>query len=174
MRRIMAVLGATAVAVALVVAGGGSEAADHLESPLVMRDGRTDINDVYVFNGARPDRGALVMTVNPVAGDTSPTPFRPGAKYLFHVDSNGDARPDTRLKVVFGGVTEGSGQSMTVTRNGRALGSGETGTNVTLAGGGRATSGVFDDPFFFDLQAFREQVKGAGGSRTFCDGTPTN
>jgi hypothetical protein len=170
----MTVLGAAAVALALVVAGGGSEAADHLESPLVMRDGRTDINDVYVFNGARPDRAALVMTVNPVAGDSSPTTFRPGAKYVFHVDANGDARPDTRFKVVFGDVAEGGGQTMTVTRNGRVLGSGSTGANVTLAGGGRATSGVFDDPFFFDLQAFRDQVKGAGGSRTFCDGTPTN
>ena len=30
--------------------------------------------------------------------------------------------------------------------------------------------GLRDDPFFFDLVAFLDQVKGAGGSRAFCDG----
>jgi len=174
MKRLLAVLGVAAVAVAFVVAGSGSQAADHLESSLVMRDGRTDINDVYVFPGARPDRTALVMTVNPVAGDSSPTTFRPGAKYLFHVDANGDARPDIRFKVVFGEVGDGGAQDMTVFRNGRRLGDGQTGGSFSLVGGGRAVGDVFDDPFFFDLQAFRDQVKGAGGSRTFCDGSPTN
>jgi hypothetical protein len=29
--------------------------------------------------------------------------------------------------------------------------------------------GLRDDPFFFDLQAFRDQIGGAGGSRMFCD-----
>ena len=37
-------------------------------------------------------------------------------------------------------------------------------------GNGSLYVGLRDDPFFFDLVAFQDQVLGAGGSRTFCDG----
>ena len=174
MRRLFALLGVVAIGAALVVAGAGSDAADHLESPLVMRDGRTDINDVYVFPGSQPGRAALVMTVNPGAGSISGTTFRPGANYDFVVDSNGDARNDHVYRVTFGRVGDDGQQSMQVFRDGRRIGLGRTGGNIALNGGGRARASLFDDPFFFDLQAFRDQVKGAGGSRTFCDATPTN
>ena len=90
-----------------------------------MRDGRTDINDVYVFNGARPDRAALAMTVNPVAGDASPTTFRPGAKYLFHVDNDGDAygyRPLDDVAAMWRArVRENPGDYLSRTRLGRTL-----------------------------------------------------
>lgn len=174
MRRILAILGVVAVGAALVMAGAGSEAADHRESPLVIRDGRTDINDVYVFPAASPNRAVLVMTVNPFSGTSSGTTFRPGAKYQFEVDTNGDTLTNNRFMVTFGEPDEGGVQSMEVFRNGIRIGMGDTGGNVALAGGGRATADTFDDPFFFDLQAFKDQVKGEGGSRTFCDGTPVN
>jgi hypothetical protein len=174
MRRLFAVLGVLAVGAALVFAGRGSGAADHLESALVMRDGRTDINDVFVFPASRAGHAALVMTVNPGAGSISGTSFRPGADYEFVVDSNGDARNDHIYRVTVGRVGNDGEQSMQVFRDGRRLGVGRTGGNVSLTGGGRARADLFDDPFFFDLQAFRDQVKGAGGSRTFCDATPTN
>src|SRR6186997_2246945 len=109
MKRILAVFGALAVGAALVIAAAGSQAADHLESTLVMRDGRTDINDMYVFRGATPGRAALVMTVNPDAGSTSGTTFRQGARYLFEVDNNGDAHTDHRYRVMFGAVRESDG-----------------------------------------------------------------
>jgi hypothetical protein len=174
MRRLIALLGVVAIGAALVFAGVGSDAADHLEAPLVMRDGRTDINDVYVFPGSQPGRAALVMTVNPGAGSISGTTFKPGATYEFVVDSNGDARNDHTYQVTFGRVGNDGEQGMQVFRDGRRIGVGRSGANVALNGGGRARADLFDDPFFFDLQAFRDQVKGAGGSRTFCDATPTN
>ncbi|HYF44648.1 MAG TPA: DUF4331 family protein [Acidimicrobiales bacterium] len=174
MRRLIAVLGVVAVAAALVYSGVGSDAADHLESPLVMRDGRTDINDVYAFPASTPGRAALVMTVNPGAGSISGTTFRPNANYDFVVDSNGDARNDHVYRVTFGRVRNDGQQTMQVFRDGRRIGVGSTGAAIALTGGGRARASLFDDPFFFDLQAFRDQVKGAGGGRTFCDATPTN
>ena len=176
MRRLLALLGVLAIGAALVFAGGGSQAADHLESTLVMRDGRTDINDLYVFKApANANRAVLAMTVNPVAGDQSPTNFRPNAAYEFHVDDDGDAGTDTRYRVVFGEVREEDGtQRMEVFRGSTRIGRGRTGAPLSLTGGGRAQAGVFDDPFFFDLNAFKDQVKGGGGGRTFCDGTPTN
>ncbi len=174
MRRLFAILGVLAVGAALVVAGRGSGAADHLESALVMRDGRTDINDVYVFPGTQPGTAALIMTVNPGAGAISGTSFRPRADYEFQVDSNGNASTDVRFRVRFGQVGVDGEQAMQVFRGNTRIGVGRTGSGITLRGGGRAKADLFDDPFFFDLQAFRDQVKGAGGSRTFCDGTPVN
>jgi hypothetical protein len=175
MRRLFAVLGALALGAALVVAGQGSEAADHLESTRVMRDGRTDINDVYVFPAARPGHAALVMTVNPGAGSISGTTFRPRANYDFVVDNDGDARTDVTYRVKFGAVRTDGSQSLQVLRNGRRIGVGNTGVGTRLANGaGRVRAGTFDDPFFFDLQAFRDQVKGAGGDREFCDGDEVN
>lgn len=174
MRRVLALLGALAVVAALVVAGNGSQAADHLESARVMRDGRTDINDVYAFPASQAGRAALVMTVNPAAGNLSPTNFRPGADYEFLVDDDGDAGTDTTYRVRFGQVGVDGSQPLQVFRGATRVGVGRTGTTVTLTGGGRLRAGLFDDPFFFDLQAFRDQVKGAGGSRTFCDGNEVN
>lgn len=174
MRRLFALLGALALGAALVVAGRGSDAADHLESTRVMRDGRTDINDVYVFPAARAGRAAMVMTVNPAAGVLSPTNFRPGADYDFLVDDDGDAATDTRYRVRFGAVRTNGSQSVRIFRNGTRIGRGSTGADIALAGGGRARADRRDDPFFFDLEAFRDQVKGAGGTRTFCDGNEVN
>jgi uncharacterized protein DUF4331 len=43
------------------------------------------------------------------------------------------------------------------------LAQGWTGTNISVRGGGRVRAGLFDDPFFFDLAAFRNNL-------TFCPG----
>jgi hypothetical protein len=168
-------LGLVGVAAAIAAPG---QAADHLEAPLVKADGRTDINDVYAFQSpTNPANTVLIMTVNPIAGMTSPTTFRPGANYQFAVDTNGNARPDQVYSIRFGEVGDDGEQSLRVRRaRGKTvtLGSGRTGDEVSLAGGARVWAGLSDDPFFFDLQAFNDQVKGAGGTRTFCDATPTN
>jgi hypothetical protein len=51
----------------------------------------------------------------------------------------------------------------------RRIAAGMSDTNLSIKTGGWFYAGLRDDPFFFDLQAFRDQVGGAGGSRTFCD-----
>jgi hypothetical protein len=174
MKRLLSVLGALAVGAALVLASVGSDAADHLEAPIVMEDGRTDINDIYVFQGNQANRAVMAMTVNPGAGAISGTTFRPRAHYDFVVDSNGNAATDHLYRVIFGPVGPDGEQGLRVMRDGVRIGEGRTGSNVPLRGGGVLRADLFDDPFFFDLQAFRDQVKGAGGPRTFCDATPTN
>ncbi len=83
-------------------------------------------------------------------------------------------RNDRIFRVRFGAVGSDGEQRIEVFRNSRRLAVGRTGSNLTLTGGGRARADLFDDPFFFDLQAFRDQVKGAGGPRTFCDGNEVN
>jgi hypothetical protein len=39
------------------------------------------------------------------------------------------------------------------------IASGETGHNIEVKGGGQLRAGVFDDPFFFDLAAFRNNLQ---------------
>ena len=171
MRRLLVPLSATLLVLAFVVAALPGGAADHLEAPAVQADGRTDINDVYAFQSpADADNTVLVMTVNPVAGVLSPTTFHPTASYDFLVDNDGDAREDVRYSVRFTKAGETGAQGVRVHGPG-LIGTGTTGQNVALRGGGTAWAGLRDDPFFFDLQAFRDQVKAAGGPRTFCDGS---
>jgi Domain of unknown function (DUF4331) len=167
-------LGLAVAAVALSVLPAG--AADHLEAPLVKKDGRTDINDLYVFESpTNQDNTVLVMTVNPLAGVQSPTTFKKDLKYQFTIDNDGDADPDLKYTVRYGLVKDDGSQKVTVLDNSqRSIGSGRTGQTIALSGGGSAWSGTSDDPFFFDLAAFNDQVKGAGGPRTFCDAATTN
>ena len=164
---VVALFGLMASALAIV---GSATAADHLEAPLVQQDGRTDINDIYAFQSpTNPDNTVLIMTVNPGAGVLSPTTFRQGARYRFRIDHDGDARQDDLIQVRFGRVrSDGSQRVMLRGAGGKAKG--WTGEDISLGNGGWLRAGSFDDPFFFDFVAFEDQVKGAGGSRTFCDG----
>lgn len=158
-----------ALAGSLAVAALPSGAADHLDAPVVKKDGRTDITDVYAFQSKEdPQNTVLIMNVNPLAGVVSGTTFDPKGTYEFAVDNDGDAHEDVTLSVQFSNPASGA-QRVQVKRGNVAVGNGATGTEIELRGGGAAWAGVADDPFFFDLQAFRDQVKGAGGSRTFCD-----
>lgn len=171
-RAFLVALGLITLMAGLAFSAEPGTAADHLEAPLVQADGRTDINDIYVFQSPeRPDNTVLIMTVNPVAGVLSPTTFDPHATYRFQIDNNGDARKDKTIRVRFGNVRDDGSQRVWV---GGAIKRvrGTTGEALELADGGRAYVGTFDDPFFFDFQAFQDQVKAAGGPRTFCDATP--
>lgn len=158
------------------LAAFGAGAADHLDAPLVQEDGRLDINDVYAF--VHGDNTVLVMTVNPAAGVLSPTTLRnvPGTRYEFDIDNNGDYVEDLILKVrayrprsngiqhanlYLADVHAGTQRRVAAGRSGNV--------NNFLRSDGYFYHGLRDDPFFFDLQAFRDVVGGAGGSRTFCD-----
>lgn len=169
MRKLLGALAAIALATSLGYAALPSIAADHLDAPAVKKDGRTDITDIYAFRSMEnPDNTVLIMDVNPLAGVVSGTSFDPKATYEFLVDNDGDARADVTLSASFTGSDQGR-QRLKVKLNGETVGNGSADGRVTLQGGGRAWAGLADDPFFFDLQAFNDQVKGAGGSRTFCD-----
>ena len=168
--KLLGLLGVVGLLFGLVMVAGPSQASDHLDAPLVQADGRTDINDLYAFQSPdNPENVVLIMTVNPVAGVLSPTTFDPKAAYRFLIDTDGDARADVKISVKFGKVMEDGTQKVKI--NGAAgEGKGRTGNEIALDNGGRAMIGTFDDPFFFDFQAFLDQVKGSGGTRTFDDG----
>src|SRR5262245_1979492 len=147
-------------------------AADHLDSPKVSENGRGDITDLYVFNGNGGNGTVFVLGVNPGAGvlANSPTTFGSKIKYLIKVDTNGDAKADITYMYKFGKPNNAGVQHYDLWMNGTWLAAGLTGTNSTLVGGGKTTAGLFDDPFFFDLEAFKGAVLNDGSGRTFCDG----
>ncbi|MBK8902890.1 MAG: DUF4331 family protein [Anaerolineaceae bacterium] len=168
--RNIALLLLMAAAMVLGVSASAIGAADHLDAPLVQQDGRTDINDVYAFTNG--ENTVMVMTVNPLAGVLSGTALRPHAQYEFVIDNNGDYHEDL-VYVVRAGQTNRRGQQpiqLFEVGGKRRLARGTNEANIPVRGGGSLYVGVRDDPFFFDLVAFQDQVLGAGGSRTFCDG----
>ena len=143
-----------------------TQAADHLDAPGLTPPGgdtRLDITDVYAFQSpSNPDNTVLVMGVNPLAGNLNDGTFRMGALYDFKIDRNGDAKDDLTFRIRFAAPNNSLEQRVTVFRqdpddnrpNDPPLGRGKTGEAIPLDGGGMLMAGVFDDPFFFDLNAF--------------------
>lgn len=173
--RTLIVMAVVVLTMIVGLAALGAGAADHLDAPIVQQDGRLDINDVYAF--ANGDNTVLVMTVNPAAGVLSPTTLRnvPGTRYEFAIDGDGDYAEDYLLRVRADRPRKSGAQRVhlywedVAANTQRRIGSGMSDKNLALKTGGWFYVGLRDDPFFFDLQAFRDVVGGAGGSRTFCD-----
>jgi hypothetical protein len=150
--------------------------ADHGDAPGVRVNTRLDINDVYAFRSpADSSHTVLIMTVSPLAGITGATTFHPQGNYEFKVDANGDALEDNTFRLTFSnpdskGVQEvrmKSDRSATEVR-------GITGQSTPIPGGGTLLAGLFDDPFFFDLLAFRNNLAFcAGGGTDFFRGLNT-
>ena len=173
--RKFAIFAVVILSLVLGLAALSAGAADHLDAPTVQTDGRLDINDVYAFTHG--DNTVLAMTVNPAAGVLSPTTLRatPGARYEFNIDNDGDLRADIMLLIRPDKVRANGSQKVNLywkdlnTGRQRRIAAGMSDKNLAIKTGGWFYTGLRDDPFFFDLQAFRDQVGGAGGSRTFCD-----
>jgi hypothetical protein len=165
-RKLPAVASILFVIIALVigVAAVPIGAADHLDSPLVMTDGQLDINDVYAFQSpAKATNSVLIMTTTPLAGVQNPATFSSTGAYEIKVDTNGDAKEDITYTFTFSAPNAAGAQTVTVKSGSTTLGSGSTGTAVSLSNGGTATAGTYDDPFFFDLAAFKNNL-------AFCPG----
>jgi hypothetical protein len=163
------VLGLLALAAVAAVAAIPAISADHLDAPGVKKDGRIDINDVYVFHPGTSqnlNRTVVAMTVNPAAGVISGTTFRPGARYELLIDTNGDARPDLTIRTQFSSVENGQ-QAYTVRRikgdDSKIIAHGKTG-EVETEDGVKAFAGLRDDPFFFDLANFNLGAKFCGAT----------
>src|SRR6266487_2729000 len=136
--------------------GGGPSVSHHFDSAADRADGRINPCDLYAFPAA-PGTTALIVTVNPDAGRSSPTTFRPDALYEFVVASNGGTSEDLALRVSFTEPDDNGRQQVQVRRadgpaarhgtDGTALGQGRTGAVFPLGGNGLAWAGLAADPF---------------------------
>lgn len=167
-----------------IAAMNGAWAADHRDAPaLVTGIGdvtseirKLDINDVYVFTSPQNARNTvLIMTVNPLSIPGNQETFSSTGSYDLNVDTDGDAIEDLTYTIEFKPVRRGTQKfSVTETRRRSVVltRTAETGKNKTLSNGIKVTAGTFDDPFFFDLDAFKAvDADGVGGepAREFND-----
>ena len=159
---------------------------DHLDAPGLKSpnmDARIDITDIYAFQKPGDvNKSILVFNVNPVA-PTFADSFAPEAVYELKVDTNGDAIAEIAYRFTFSSKDNGI-QTATVRRvSGEAArGSGKDGDilfqNVPVAFGEeisiveaneyRFFTGIRSDPFFFDLEGFKNGIQFTGAD-TFLD-----
>jgi len=172
----LASVASAAVILAIGLAPVGAFAADHLDSPTVSAMGSADLTDVYAFSTHDKQRSILIANVNPGAGalPNSTNYFGTGVQYNITVDTNGDTTPDVTYTLRFGAPTSAHHQSVSISRNGQAWGSGTTESTISLRGGARLWAGLRDDPFFFDLDAFKGNVLGVDNGRKLCDANKTD
>lgn len=167
LRRWAVALAAAGLA-ALAAAPGIGGAADHLDAPNLSPPGgdtQMDITDVYLFETSGGHL-AIVAAVNPAAGVIGSTTFAPDVSYEIHVDQQaalgGEATgrvADLVYRVDFGAPDVDGRQEFRVRRTpapagAAVLATGTTGETTELRTGGKVTAGLFDDPFFFDLNGF--------------------
>jgi Domain of unknown function (DUF4331) len=158
-----------AAGIALVVgATGVLLASDHQDTPEAELQQRPDINDVYAFPGRSPDRLVLAMTtaspITPAQGKT--IGFDPNLLYQIKVDNTGDAVEDLVFQVrfegegphqqvfLYGPVAPSSTGGVNKLVDGPPVLSGPTNTALGSPGGIQLQAGLFDDPFFIDLEQF--------------------
>lgn len=165
----LASIASTAVILSIGLVPLGAQAADHLDSPTVSSMGATDLTDIYAY-AVNGNRSVLIANVNPGAGalPNSTTFFGSGVQYNITVDTDGDAHPDVTFSLRFG-APSGGVQSVRIWRNGTLWGTGTTDHIISLSGGSRIWAGLADDPFFFDLDAFKGNILGADNGRKLCD-----
>jgi hypothetical protein len=153
----------------------GSTMSHHFDSPTALADGRINPCDLYVFPAAA-GASALILTVNPDAGRSSPTTFRPDALYEFVVASDGGTSEDLTFRVIFSEPDEPGRQQVQVRRaNGSAashgteggvlLGEGRSGEVFSLDGHGLAWAGLAADPFTGDGVALGGFLQALGEGR---------
>jgi hypothetical protein len=153
---VVAGLGAGALFVA-----HSSRAADHIDSPTLMNNPMADIADVYAWMTPDATKVNLAMSVSPNDGSagSSANHFGPTILYTFHVNSVPGllmAGTETQVICKFDSDTAGScwvGDKDYVTGDpSNPAGIASTSGKVRLFAGQRS------DPFFFNLQGFRDAV----------------
>ncbi len=104
---LLLVAGAAALAVAFAVgrAPTAGNASSHREAPLISEDPSADNTDLYAFRSPdRPDTVTIISNwipaEDPAAGPNWYT-FSPSARYLIHIDTNGDGQDDVTYRYRF-------------------------------------------------------------------------
>lgn len=147
---------------------GPSHAADHLDGPAVSANALADINDVYAWM----DAGKLVLAMTVSPADPTPTrAFGPSVQYVFHVHSKkgigvGEAGTGTETRVICRFASNTSAQCWVVEQSNGNIKDYVTGDPSnpngisSTSGKVKLFAGQRSDPFFFNLQGFRNAVAG--------------
>ncbi len=153
---------------------GDGIASDHRDAPILQVDTRADLADFYAFQSpADASRTVFIVTTNPAAGILSPDTFSAGVTYNVEVYNDDDFKPDVLFTVKFDKPKNGGQNVKLKSKGGSDLfqARGPVGGDLDLGNGGKFTSGLFDDPFFFDLVGFKTGHLQAAGGKDFFAGT---
>ena len=142
---------------ALLVANRTSEAADHLDGPAASANPMADINDVYTWMTSDGSKMNLAMTVSP--GDDGSRHFGTSVQYVFHVTSIPSfGMAGTETKVICTFASDTSAQCWVGDKD-YVKGDPSATAGITSTDGKvRVFAGHRSDPFFFNLQGFRDAV----------------
>jgi hypothetical protein len=171
MNKVLLLLSGILALGAVAVAGfGPASGADHGDAPLAKANHAEDLADVYAFAGSGSNV-VFAMTVNPLTMPGDAPLFDSAGLYQFRIDNNGDAVPDVTYNVTFGAAASDGTQTVSVKKaagaaadtlsdGGTNVIAGKTtaataGAHVNTGGGVKLFAGLRDDPFFFDLNAFK-------------------
>jgi len=153
-------------AVGLVwLAPTASRAADHRDGPRITdlnnsAVGALDLNDLYIFQSpSNRNNTVFILTMSPGAGVVGPATFFPGGAYELMLNNNANSlTTEVVFQAVFSPPNNQGQQTFQLKRiegeRVERIATGITnGRPAKIRGGGQATAGIFDDPFFFDVIA---------------------
>ena len=141
-------------------------ASDHSEAPGTKADKAADIADLYAWH-----EGNKLVTVLTYAGLQATTAqqsaiYDDKVLYTVHIDNDGDNQADIDINIRFGKNAKGA-WGVQVENLPGSTGSitGPVETSISAGTGLSVFTGLKDDPFFFDLEGFKETL--ATGTLSF-------
>jgi hypothetical protein len=163
----LAYLGGVAAALSAAFWVEGGHAADHVDAPALAQNPLADLNDVYVWSdGAKVN---LAMTTSP--GDDGMRAFGPGVQYVFHVTSKATQANDAPPVAINGGAETQIICTFASSTSARCWVKDVAGVKDYVEGDPSSANGISSvsgkvrlfagrrsDPFFFNLQGFRDAV----------------
>ena len=154
--------------------GSAAMAADHRDGPAVSVDGSTDIADVFTWMSADGAKAYMVMTLaGGATGASSTTKFSDKAVYVFNITSGPAFGMKTKTDKILCTFSADATQKVScwgpngeyVTGN-----TGDTAGAASVSGKLKVFAGLRDDPFFFNVRAFKKltaTVKSVAGNLMF-------
>lgn len=132
--------------------------ADHAEAPAAVADPAADLADVYAWH--QGNKLVTVVTFAGLSGSAMGALYDDDVLYTVHLDQDGDNAAEIEILVRFGANAAGEwGMRVENLPGSPAPIEGPVETLLDAGDGRRVWAGWRDDPFFFDLQGFRETLQ---------------
>jgi hypothetical protein len=152
--------GAIGVGIGALVVAHSTQAADHIDSPAAIANPMADIGDVYTWMTPDALKVNLVMTVSPA--DPGTRHFDNTVQYVFHVNSSAGfmAGTATETKVICTFASDTDAQCWIGDKD-YVKGNPSTMSGMTSDDGKvKVFAGRRSDPFFFNLNGYKNAVAG--------------
>ena len=164
MKKLAFLGGALGLGIGALLVAHSTQAADHLDSPGAASNPMADLADVYAWNNSDATKVNLAMTVSP--GDPGTPHFDNTVPYVWHVNSYATflAPNPTETKVICTFESDTSIQCWVGDKD-YVQGDPSNTAGLTSADGKlKVFAGRRSDPFFFNLNGFKDAVTTVEGA----------